>query len=100
MAEKKVRLGDTLGLIHLYGTGNGGMEMTVERGVVVDIISFWGTVRGTPLTGLLSTSQDTLDPFEGSPKSLIFLCLPPKSLKSLKSSRFPRQTSSLYHHGT
>ena len=42
-AEKKVQLGDTLGLIRLYRMGNGGIEMTVERGVVADIISFWGT---------------------------------------------------------
>jgi len=42
-AEKKVQLGDTLGLIRLYGMDNGEVEMTVERGVVADIISFWGT---------------------------------------------------------
>ena len=56
-----------------------------------------GDVRGTPLTSLLPTSQDTLDPFEGSPKSPIFLRLPPKSPKP---SRFPCRTSSLRHQGT
>ena len=61
---------------------------------------FRGSVRGTPLTSLLPTSQDTLDPFEGSPKSPIFLRLPPKSPKSPKPSRFPRRTSSLRHQGT
>ena len=36
-AEKKVQLGDTLGLIHLYGIDNREIEMTIKRKVVANI---------------------------------------------------------------